>query len=62
MFRISPQHLAWALENLVEGRVVNEIVVDNKVKHFARIALARMLDIQVEPAKPVREIAHVEVD
>ncbi len=23
MYRISPQHLAWALENLVEGRVVN---------------------------------------
>ena len=27
MFRISPQHLAWALENLVEGRVVNRIQV-----------------------------------
>ena len=27
MFRISPQHLAWALENLVEGRVVNRIRV-----------------------------------
>ena len=28
MYRISPQHLAWALENLVEGRVVNRIQVD----------------------------------
>ena len=27
MYRISPQHLAWALENLVEGRVVNRIQV-----------------------------------
>ena len=27
MYRISPQHLAWALENLVEGRVVNRIKV-----------------------------------
>ncbi len=27
MYRISPQHLAWALENLVEGRVVNQIKV-----------------------------------
>jgi quinolinate synthase len=27
MYRISPQHLAWALENLVEGRVVNQIQV-----------------------------------
>jgi quinolinate synthase len=62
MFRISPQHLAWALENLVEGRVVNEIDVDDKVKHFARVALSRMLDIKVETAKPVRELAHVEVD
>ena len=28
MYRICPQHLAWALENLVEGRVVNRIQVD----------------------------------
>ena len=27
MYRISPQHLAWALENLIEGRVVNRIRV-----------------------------------
>ena len=27
MYRISPQHLAWVLENLVEGRVVNRIQV-----------------------------------
>ena len=27
MFRISPQHLCWALENLVEGNVVNRIKV-----------------------------------
>ena len=27
MFRISPQHLCWALENLVEGNVVNQIKV-----------------------------------
>ena len=27
MYRITPQHLAWALENLVEGRVVNRIQV-----------------------------------
>ena len=62
MFRISPQHLAWALENLVEGRVVNEITVDDKVKHYARVALSRMLDIKVEASKPVRELAPVAVD
>jgi quinolinate synthase len=45
MYRISPQHLAWTLENLVEGRVVNRIQVDNEVKHWAHVALDRMLEI-----------------
>jgi quinolinate synthase len=45
MYRISPQHLAWALENLVEGRVVNRIQVRASVKHWARVALDRMLEI-----------------
>jgi quinolinate synthase len=44
MYRISPQHLAWALENLVEGRVVNRIKVRSSVKHWARVALDRMLE------------------
>ena len=47
MYRISPQHLAWALENLVEGRVVNRIKVEDDVKQWARVALDRMLEIQV---------------
>jgi quinolinate synthase len=45
MYRISPQHLAWALENLVEGRVVNRIQVRKSVKNWARVALDRMLEI-----------------
>ena len=45
MYRISPAHLAWALENLVEGRVVNRIKVKDDVKHWAKIALDRMLEI-----------------
>ena len=45
MYRISPQHLAWALENLVEGRVVNQIQVKRTVKHWAKVALDRMLEI-----------------
>ncbi len=45
MYRISPQHLAWTLENLLEGRVVNRIRVENEVKHWARVALDRMLEI-----------------
>jgi quinolinate synthase len=46
MFRISPQHLCWALENLVDGNVVNQIKVDEEVKHWSRVALDRMLEIQ----------------
>jgi len=46
MFRISPQHLCWVLENLLEGNVVNQIKVKDDVKHWARVALDRMLEIQ----------------
>jgi quinolinate synthase len=45
MFRISPQHLCWVLENLVEGNVVNRICVPDEVKHWSRVALDRMLEI-----------------
>jgi quinolinate synthase len=45
MFRISPQHLCWALENLAKGRVVNQIKVKDEVKLWARSALDRMLEI-----------------
>jgi quinolinate synthase len=45
MFRIDPQHLAWVLENLVEGHVVNQILVADDVANNARIALQRMLEI-----------------
>ena len=44
MYRIAPQNLAWALENLIDGTVVNEIVVDNETKHYANIALERMIN------------------
>ena len=54
MYRISPQHLAWALENLVEGRVVNRIQVGEDVKHWARVALDRMLEIGVPRRRHVR--------
>ncbi|HEY1501565.1 MAG TPA: quinolinate synthase NadA [Acidobacteriaceae bacterium] len=46
MYRITPQHLAWALENLVEGRVVNRIRVRDDVKYWARVALDRMLEVR----------------
>jgi quinolinate synthase len=44
MFRISPNHLLWALEGLVQGEVRNRIVVPEPTTTFARVALARMLE------------------
>src|SRR5688500_18515681 len=46
MFRVSPNHLLWILEELVEGRVHNRIVVSDEQKHWNRVALDRMLSIQ----------------
>ena len=43
MNRIDLPHLVWALENLVDGRVVNRIEVDLDTAHWARVALDRML-------------------
>src|SRR5438270_6294534 len=48
MFRISPQHLCWVLENLLDDNVVNQIKVRDDVKYWARVALNRMLDIQAD--------------
>jgi quinolinate synthase len=45
MFRVSPNHLLWILEELVEGRVNNRIVVSDEQKHWNRVALERMLSI-----------------
>ena len=45
MARIDPQHLAWTLENLVEGKVVNQIRVPVREAELARIALKRMLEV-----------------
>ena len=45
MARIDPQHLAWTLENLVDGKVVNQIKVPARDADLARIALKRMLEV-----------------
>jgi quinolinate synthase len=45
MFRIDAAHLCWALENLVDGNVVNRITVDPDTAEGARVALQRMLEI-----------------
>ncbi|HKQ99526.1 MAG TPA: quinolinate synthase NadA [Pyrinomonadaceae bacterium] len=46
MYRIAPQNLAWALESLVEGLVVNQISVPEETARWARVALDRMLAIK----------------
>jgi quinolinate synthase len=51
MNRIDLPHLVWALESLVEGRVVNPIRVDEQVARDARVALDRMLALPGETAK-----------
>ncbi len=51
MNRIDLPHLVWALESLVEGRVVNPIVVDPTVAEQARTALDRMLALPGETSK-----------
>jgi quinolinate synthase len=45
MNRIDPQHLAWQLDNLLEGTVVNQICVPDSEKDMARLSLERMLSI-----------------
>jgi quinolinate synthase len=51
MNRIDLPHLVWALESLAAGRVVNQIVVDPDVAHWARVALDQMLALPGETHK-----------
>ena len=46
MFRITPKHLLWALESLTAGKIVNRISVDERTRHYARVALDRMLALR----------------
>lgn len=43
MYRIHPGYLAWVLDELVAGRVENQIIVDDEVAAEAKVALDRML-------------------
>jgi quinolinate synthase len=45
MYRIHPSFLLWTLDNLVAGKVVNAVKVNDHVKHYAKEALARMLTV-----------------
>jgi quinolinate synthase len=46
MFRVSPNHLLWVLEGLVDGQVHNRIVVPPEQKRWTKVALDRMLSIR----------------
>ena len=45
MNRIDLPHFVWAMESLVDGKVVNVIEVDPDTEHWAKVALQRMLDL-----------------
>ena len=50
MYRIDPPHLLWALENLVDGNVINPIRVPKDVAEGATVALERMLALKGDGA------------
>jgi quinolinate synthase len=51
MNRIDLPHLVWALESLVDGRVVNQVRVDPDVAHWAKVALDQMLALPGETSR-----------
>ncbi|GAB5401894.1 MAG: quinolinate synthase NadA [Aureliella sp.] len=46
MYRIDLAHLAWTIENLLEGDIVNPIIVDQETSEYSLVALKRMLDVK----------------
>jgi len=50
MYRVHPSYLAWVLESLERGEVLNRIIVPETIAHPARIALERMLSLQPDRA------------
>jgi quinolinate synthase len=46
MYRVHPAYLAWVMESLVRGEVVNRIEVAPDIKRHARVALQRMLALK----------------
>jgi quinolinate synthase len=60
MYRVDLPHLCWVLENLLEGKVVNQIKVDDKTRKWSLVALERMLSIKAT-GNPVRQSRGVSV-
>jgi quinolinate synthase len=46
MYRVHPAYLAWVMESLVRGEVVNQIVVPDEDREHAKLALERMLALR----------------
>jgi quinolinate synthase len=46
MYRVHPAYLAWVMESLLDGQVVNQVVVPDDEKQDARVALERMLALK----------------
>jgi quinolinate synthase len=46
MYRVHPAYLCWVMEELAEGRMVNQVTVDAETSRWARVALERMLEVQ----------------
>jgi hypothetical protein len=45
MYRVHPAYLCWVVEQLAEGRVVNQVQVDGDTARYAKVALERMLAV-----------------
>lgn len=45
MYRIHPAYLAWVLDELAAGRIVNQVVVPEETARYAKVALERMLAV-----------------
>ena len=45
MYRIHPAYVAWVLEGVLRGEVINEVRVDDHTRSWALVALERMLSI-----------------
>lgn len=45
MYRVDPHSMLWVMQNLAEGRIVNQIRVDEETARWARVALDRMLSM-----------------
>ncbi len=52
MYRTHPAYVAWALEEMADGNIVNRVAVGPETKASARVALQRMLDVTAERARP----------